>query len=384
MGRLVALSMPGGPQWLEQLERIWSDGDAVAPIDPAAPEPHRRRLLDALAPEVLIDEAGARHQLDRGTPIEDGDALVMATSGTTASPKGVVLTHDALEAAAHSSSEALAQGTSCCWLACLPLHHIGGFSVVTRARASGAGLVIHDGFDAERVSAAARVGATHTALVATALSRIDPATFEVILLGGSAIPADRPPNCIATYGMTESGAGIVYDGRPLHGVELRIDSADIDGIGAIELRSPTLLRCYRDVTDPGGDDPKDAEGWFRTGDLGSVDPMTGFLTVSGRADDVIITGGEKVWPDAVEALIATHRGVAEVAVIGRPDPQWGHVVTAVVVPTDRLSPPSLEDLRSLVRGSMPAYAAPKAIELTDRLPRSGLGKVSRARLRNGR
>lgn len=376
MGRLVALSMPGGPNWLEQVDRIWADGDAVAPVDPRSPAAQRARVIKALQPEVLIDAAGERHHVEGGRGVEDGDAVVMATSGTTAAPKGVVLTHAALDEAARASATALGQSADSVWLACLPLHHIGGFSVITRARATGSGLVIQDGFDAAAVSAAARDGATHTALVTTALSRLDASCFETILLGGSAIPADRPANCVATYGMTESGAGIVYDGRALPGVEVRIDRPDDRGVGAIELRSPTLLRCYRD-----GQDPKDAAGWYRTGDLGSIDAISGLLSVSGRADDVIITGGEKVWPDAVEAVIASHPTVGDVAVIGRPDPQWGEAVTAVVVPVDPHRPPTLAELRTLVRETMPAYAAPKALELIEQLPRGGLGKVSRAALR---
>src|SRR5690606_677347 len=107
---------------------------------------------------------------------------------------------------------------------------------------------------------------------------------------------------------------------------------------------------------------------------------TGRLEVFGRRGDLIVTGGENVWPAAVEATLADHRAVATVAVVGRPDPEWGAAVTAVVVPADPDRPPTLEDLRDHVRRTLPAYAAPKRLELVDELPRTALGKVRRADL----
>jgi O-succinylbenzoic acid--CoA ligase len=225
--------------------------------------------------------------------------------------------------------------------------------------------------------------------VPTALARVDPRPWRTILLGGSSIPAARPANTIATYGMTETFGGVVHDGLPLSGVQVRIVDLDrpedpdrphllTDGRpGAIELRTPTLLRCYRDGRVPHGPD-----GWYRTGDLGAVDPATGRLRVDGRADDLIVTGGEKVWPAPVEALLRSDARVRDVAVVGRSDPEWGERVVAVVVPTDPSAPPTLEGLRDLVRATMPRACAPKELELVDSLPRTGLGKIRRSELRD--
>jgi len=137
-----------------------------------------------------------------------------------------------------------------------------------------------------------------------------------------------------------------------------------------------MLRCYRD-----GTDPKDAGGWYRTGDLGSVDASTGRLTVDGRADELIITGGEKVWPAVVEAVLLGIDGIADATVVGRPDPEWGEVVVALVVADDPAHPPTLDAVRAAVRDHLPAYCAPKEIELRPSLPRTTLGKLRRADLR---
>ena len=238
--------------------------------------------------------------------------------------------------------------------------------MVSRALLTGARLEVHAAFDAVEVERAAVTGCTHTSLVPTTLARIRAELFEAILVGGSAIPADRPSNTIATYGSTETCGGIVYEGWPLNGIGVRIDAA-----GQIELQSPTLLRCYRD-----GTSPLLADGWYPTGDLGSVDPTTGKLSVAGRADDLIISGGENVMPGPVESRLLEHPEIAAVAVVGRPDPEWGHAVVAVAVPIgDRQ--PSLAELRDFVKARLPAAHAPKAVEWRSSLPRTSLGKVRR-------
>jgi O-succinylbenzoic acid--CoA ligase len=364
----VALALRGGPGFVDALRRIWDDGDAVAPIDPATPHPLQAQQLATLAADALVDTEG-EHRLEGGRPVEAGDAAVLLTSGTSGMQRAAVLTHDALEASAYMSATAVGVDPDARWLACLPVHHVGGFGVVARALITGAGLEVHDGFDAAAVTEAAGRGFTYTSLVPTALGRIDPALFRVILLGGSHLPSDRPANTIGTYGMTETCGGAFYDGLALNGVAVQIDD------GQIMLRSPTLLRAYRD-----GIDPRDGRGWFPTGDLGSIDPRTGRLTVDGRAGDVIVTGGEKVWPTDVEAVLAVDPRVAQVAVVGRDDDEWGQRIVAVVVPVDGADPPALADLVARVRHVLPRHAAPKALELVDSLPRTSLGKIRRNEL----
>ena len=204
-----------------------------------------------------------------------------------------MLTHDALAASAEVTNARVDATADDHWLACLPLAHIGGLAVVIRALLGGQRLTVLPGFDADAVAAS---DATLVSLVVTALGRVDPTRFRTIVVGGSRPPIDPPPNVVSTYGMTESGSGIVYDGVPLDGVEIRIDEHD-----EIHVRGPMLLRAYRD-----GRDPK-VDGWYPTGDLGSWRP-DGRLHVQGRAGDMIVTGGEKVWPEPVEAILRTVAG----------------------------------------------------------------------------
>ena len=302
-------------------------------------------------------------------PVDDGDALVVATSGTSGEPKGVVLTHDAIAASAAATSTRLGVDPAAdCWLACLPLAHVGGLSVVTRALATDTRVVVHDGFDTDAVMRATHYdGVTLVSLVATALQRVDAARFRVIVLGGSAPPVERPANTVTTYGMTETGSGVVYDGVPLDGVTIRIDDE-----GQIHVRGPMLLRTYR-----GGVDPKDSDGWFATGDLGAIDAGTGVLTVFGRRDDVIISGGENVWPEPVETVLARDPSIADVAIVGRADDEWGQRVVAVIVPSDPSAPPTLDALRDLVKEQLGPWAAPRAIEFVESIPRTALGKIRR-------
>ncbi len=352
-----------------ELLAAWDAGDAVLPVDPRLPVAAVESLLAALRPARLVDGAGNRTDLPGGEPVEAGDGLVMATSGTTGDPKGVVLTHDAVTASAVATSARLEVDPSRDrWLACLPLAHVGGLSVLTRALITATPVDVAPAYDPATT-------ATLVSLVPTHLERHDTRRFRAVVLGGSADWRIRAPNVVHTYGMTETGSGLVYDGLPLDGVEVRLDAG-----GQILVRGPMLLRGYRRVATGGGggattvDDPKDAGGWFATGDLGAVDG-DGRLTVFGRAGDVIVTGGEKVWPDAVERALRGVEGVGDVAVAGVADSEWGQRVVAWVVPAG--PPPSLDALRRAAKRSLPAYAAPRELVLVDALPRTALGKLRR-------
>jgi len=327
---------------------------------------------------VVIDGSGQEVARPGAAPVEDGDALVVATSGSTGEPKGVVLTHDAVEASARATSARLEVDPGRDrWLACLPLAHVGGLSVLTRAMVTGTPVEIQPRFAVESArSAALERGATLVSLVPLALARLGregAALFRTIVLGGQQPPAGRPPNSVATYGMTETGSGVVYDGFALDAVEVRIEA------GEVSLRCPMLLRCYRD-----GTDPKTTDGWFATGDAGDLD-TSGRLRIHGRLDDVVISGGEKIWPTQVEALLRGHRAVADVAVGGRPDPEWGAMLVAYVVPAPEESGGDaarlLAELRELVKEHLASFASPRELVLVAELPRTPMGKIRRTELR---
>ena len=375
--QLVALDLPGGPEFVRQLRAAWDRGQAVLPVDQRLAAPARHRLLDTMAPSIVIDSAGI-HQRPGGVPVLDGDALIVATSGTTGYPKGVVLTHTAIAASAAATNARLAiDPDTDRWFATLPLAHIGGLAVVTRALASGTPVTVVPTFDPVATDDARRTGHTRTSLVVTALARVNARGWRTILVGGSAMPTELPSNCMRTYGMTETGSGVVYDGFPLQGVGVTI--ADD---GEILLDGPMLLRAYRGLdgpgsADPDGFDPKDSSGRFATGDVGRFDHH-GALQVFGRTGDVIVTGGEKVWPDAVERALVGLPNVRDYAVAGQPDSTWGSRVTLFVVPSGLA--PRLAEARELVRSAFAAYAAPRALVLLDALPRTESGKVDRTTL----
>jgi o-succinylbenzoate---CoA ligase len=369
MRRLLAIVAEGGPAFVDRLRRAWDDGDALAPVDPRLPPPAVDALLAALRPHALVGPDGTTTPLAGAEPVDDDDALVVATSGTTGAPKGVVLTHAAVGASAAATSTRLGVDPDADhWLACLPLAHVGGLSVVTRAVLTGTPLTVVPRPEPAAVADAVAGGATLVSLVGTALGRISVSGFRVVVLGGAAPPDELPPNVVTTYGMTETGSGVVYDGVPLDGVEVR------EVGGELHLRGPMLLRAYRD-----GSDPFVAGRWLPTGDAGSVGP-DGTVTVVGRLGDLVVTGAEKVWPDPVERALRAHPGVADVAVAGRTDPEWGQRVVAFVVPADASSPPTLASLRDAVKDVLPAYAAPRQLVLVDALPRTALGKVRRQAL----
>jgi O-succinylbenzoic acid--CoA ligase len=363
VNELVCLDMPCGPQMVDRIRRAWDEGDAIFPLDQRLPAPARALVIDAVQP-TRVATLGNETNIP-GAFVETGDAVVVATSGTTGQPKAVVLTLDAVVASAQATSRRLGVTSSDKWLACLPPSHVGGLSVILRSILTDTPLIAVPAFSVEEYDEAARDGATLVSLVSTALQRVDSTKFRTIVLGGARPPQDRPTNTVTTYGMTETGSGVVYDGVPLENVEIEIRDS------IIYIKAPMLMRGYRN-----GASPLTHDGWLRTGDIGTFD--NGRLTVEGREGDLIITGGENVWPEEVEAAIRTSPMVTDVCVAGVPDQEWGQLVTAWIVTNEQT--PSLEDIRSHVKETLPAHCAPRRIEVVSEIPRTSLGKPKRAEL----
>jgi O-succinylbenzoic acid--CoA ligase len=379
---LIASRWEPGPRWVDLLGEAWGAGAAILPVDHRLPQPEVDRLLDAARPTAVANDDGTLARRDDGEPVAPDVRLVMATSGTSAAPKLVELTQRALTAAVTSSAARIGATTDDPWICCLPVAHMGGMLVLLRAVVLGAPVRVHAGFDTDDISREAAAGARFTSLVPTALRRlldagVDLSGFGAILIGGARIDAsllDRAgvagARVVRTYGMTETCGGCVYDGVPLDGTEVRIDPND----GQVLLRGPTLMRGYRRGAEAASE-AFDPEGWLRTGDAGSI--RGGTLTVHGRLDDLIVTGGENVWPSRVEDALRTHPGVGDVRVEGRPDATWGQRVVAIIVPADPGEPPPLEALRDHVASTLPRYAAPRDVIFVTELASTTSGKPAR-------
>ena len=392
---------PGGGRLLEALSAaLDGTGPAILPLDPGLPPARLQQLLDVFAPSAIETPNGIERTVPPtpATPaapgVEPDVAVVIATSGSTGQPKGVELSAAALRASAASSLARIGARPGQRWLCCLPGFHVAGIQVLVRSLLAGVEPVVTARVDAE---IAATAGCAHVSLVPTQLRRLLDAgapldAFDTILLGGAAPPAGLLDDAraagarvVVTYGMSETCGGCVYDGWPLDGVQVDLDSG-----GLIRIAGPVLFSGYRPAGTPGGPSGSGSCGghgasghggrWFRTSDLGSLD-AGGRLTVRGRADDVINTGGEKVVPGEVEAVLGTIDGVKDVVVVGVPDADWGEIVTAVVVPANPAAPPDLGRLRAQVRGRLPGYAAPRRMLLAAELPMLPSGKPDRMALR---
>jgi O-succinylbenzoic acid--CoA ligase len=361
--RLVALRLPPGEAFIAALEEAWARGDAILPLDPAAPKAVTDQLLAAMRPDE---------------PVEEDVALLIATSGSTGEPKGAQLTRAALAASARATHARIGLEIGDRWLSCLPWQHIGGIQVMLRSRLLDIPLTVHDRFDVQRVAAS---DATLVSLVPTQLARlldggVDLSRFRVILLGGSgasqelldrAHAAEAP--VVTTYGMSETAGGCVYDGRPLDGVDVKIDPNT-----RIRVRGPMLMAGYR--LQPELTDEVLEAGWLITSDLGGFDG-DGRLRVTGRVDDVVITGGENVVTAEVATVLASHPDIAEVAVTGIDDAQWGQRLVAVVVTRAANDGLTLAGVRDWCRERLAPAARPRGLVVVAEIPRLHSGKVDR-------
>ncbi len=377
-GDLVAVTMAPGRAWIPILRAARDVGFAVLPIHLGLTGPERDQLLARAKPTAVLDADGLR-RVD-GVPVESGITLVIATSGTSGRPALAELPHSAVAAAIRASSSVIGADSRRRWISSLPLAHIGGILVVYRHLILGAPLTFRRRLTPSVV--AAIPDARFTSIVPTQLVRLldggaDLRHFRAILVGGSgmdgalaraAAAAGAP--VVPTYGMTETCGGVVYAGRPLGGVEVRA-SPD----GELLVRGPTLMRGYR--LDPEATAAAfDAQGWLRTGDGGDVG-SDGTVHVRGKLADVIVSGGEKIWPAEVEAALSGHPDVAAVMVVASPDREWGQRVVARVVPRKQSAPPSLELLNAFAAETIARHKLPREAIIVEELDRTVLGKLQR-------
>ena len=396
------------------------------------------QLADA-APRLLVTgasfaAAASVRDAGRGVEVIDVDAMggvgeadvemrlrhdprhvlaIIYTSGTTGQPKGAMLTVANFWWSAIGSALNLGVRDDDRWLACLPLFHVGGLSIVFRSVIYGITAVLHEGFDPDPVNDAIESdGVTMISVVAVMLQRMldarddrrYPASLRCVLLGGG--PAPRPllersvalgVPVVQTYGLTETASQVATlapedalrrlgsAGKPLYPNELRIvtddgGEADVDVAGEIVVRGPVVMAGY--AGRPDATAAAIVDGWLHTRDIGRVD-AGGYLYVLDRRDDLIITGGENVYPAEVEAVLVAHPWVAEAGVVGLPDDRWGQRIVAVVrVTADADTGDPGSALRAHCRTMLAGYKVPGEIRiLSDPLPRTASGKLRRSELR---
>lgn len=380
------LEIPTGPALLELLPRL---ADAVAGIGPAlAPV----ATGDHAHIELLREAFGIGHPLGAGEDDpDDPTVIVIATSGSTGTPKGTLLTRSALAASAAATQKRLGPPGS--WLLALPAQHIAGLQVLLRSLAAGTDPYLLDTgepFTPTRFIRASDTlpdGPRYLSLVPTQLHRLltdDDAvralqTFDAVLVGGSATPAalltrarQAGISVVTSYGMSETCGGCVYDGVPLEGLLV-----DLDETGRVHLSGPMIGRGYRNLpAHPAfADESGRSAHAFRTDDLGEW--TDGRLRILGRIDDVIITGGLKIAPGALEDAISNLPSIAQVVIVGLPDDEWGSLLVAVAVASDPQRLPTLAQIQLAITAAGLA-ATPRALTLVPQIPSLGPGKPDRA------
>ncbi len=387
------------PQTVALLEACGELGLTLVPFNARLTPAELAPQVAAAAPNLVIADdalcariAGAEPfpQIEPApdlpfTPAADDQPLAaLFTSGTTGAPALIVLTQGNFRASARASGENLGPSPDPRWLLCLPLFHVGGLAMAHRCAQDGGTLIVERGFDVTRVNALLdSKQVTHLSLVPTALDRLlelrtepFPPTVQAVLVGGGPVPPSLMTRARAlglpvlqTYGLTEACSQVATErpdqadgstaGPALPGLEVRIVE------GQIEVRGPTVAAQF-------------GSGWLQTKDLGSLDAR-GRLTVLARRTDLIVTGGENVYPAELERVLGEHPSIREIALGARADPHWGQVPVAVVV--WRSAPVAEEALVSWCRSRLAAFKVPRVFIGTAALPRNANGKVDRAALR---
>jgi O-succinylbenzoic acid--CoA ligase len=391
-GATVALMLPAGIEYVVMLHALMKLGAVAYPVNTRLTEAELEAELARARPALTVNGSPDLGHTEADLPLlgeHDLSALHcrILTSGTSGGPRPVGLTYGNHLWSAVGSAFNLGVEPTDRWLCCLPLFHVGGLSIVMRSVIYGTTAVVHEGFDVDRVASSLEGdGVTVISLVATQLTRllgagVDLLPLRAVLVGGGPVPAEvleeaigRGATVVQTYGLTETASQVTTlspaeaehrigsAGRPLLTTHLRIQD------GEILVQGPTVA--------PG---VADEDGWLHTGDLGRIDEE-GFLYVTGRLDDMIVTGGENVLPTEVEEVLLRHPGVADAAVIGRADAEWQEAVTAVVVLRGDAEV-SADELRSHCDGELAGFKVPKRVEFVAELPRTASGKLMRRELR---
>lgn len=422
--RRIAVLSNNSPALLAVIHAAARAGIELALLNARLAAPELASQLLRLAPAPCLASPELAHllpspQLLRGdeepAPVRAADAgpidparvhALLFTSGTTGTPRLAQLTVGALQASARAVNQVLKVNERSFYLLCLPLFHVGGLGIALRSALAGATVVLHERFDAAAVAqvidsaAGAAPGGADSrvvlSLVASTLARLldqrrsFPSTVQAALIGGGPVPPDLLARArragipaLETYGLTEASSSVTIDGLPLPGTEVRI----VDG--EIEVRGPTLMRGYL------GEAPLDQRG-LRTGDLGTLDG-DGRLTVLARRTDLILSGGENVYPAEVEAALLAHPLIAEAAVLPAPDPRWGQVGVAALVLRPEPGAPAAKtgaeegdpplgsseippDLDGFLRARLATFKIPRRFVGLAALPRTALGKIDRPAL----
>ncbi|GAO37159.1 2-succinylbenzoate--CoA ligase [Sulfuricella sp. T08] len=386
-GTLLALQAKSMPEVALSAHAASWLGRAFFPLNPA---------LSPLRCDVLLQAAGG--------PVVDDIELFIATSGTQGEPKAVMLGRANLQAGVLASRSRLPLQAGDTWLACLPLYHIGGMAILYRCAEAGAAVLLHEGFDPLRVwDDLEKHRVTHISLVPAMLARLldtgresPPPAIKVALIGGGPLSvalAERAraagwPVC-ASYGMSETGSQVAtlcdlpqgwepgQVGSPLPGLDVEVvgeDGLPTSGIGRIRIRGAAVMAGYASPQREMGLGL--AQGWFISGDLGRIDAQ-GNLTVLGRHDDMLVSGGTNVHPQQVEEVLKRCLGVADAALTSVADDIWGDLLVAAVV-----AEADDEVLEKWCRNELAGAMRPRRFIRLPVLPRNALGKLDRQALRD--
>jgi O-succinylbenzoic acid--CoA ligase len=422
----VALLLRNGAAFVTFIHAVSRLGAISVPLNTRlTPAEMRWQLNDAHARLLIFDEANAQAAraaaqeipdlrlaradgtiADGGLPTADFPPnypldqphTILYTSGTTGQPKGAVLTFGNHWWNAVGSALNLGLRADDVWLACLPLFHVGGLAILLRSVIYGCAAIVHEAFDAARVNRAIdEDGVTHLSVVSLMLQRMlrvrgdapYPETLRCVLLGGGPCPRDLLEECarrnvpvVQTYGLTEAASQVATlspedalrklgsAGKPLFPTEIGIEGDEI------LVRGPTVTPGYWQRPDATAQALRN--GWLHTGDIGYLDDE-GYLYVLDRRDDLIVSGGENVYPAEIESVLRAHPAVEDAGVTGMADETWGQAPVAFVVLRAGASL-SVDDLRAFCVEKLARYKIPARFQFVESLPRNAAGKLLRRTL----